>query len=100
MGTAAWVLSKPVTRSAFLTAKAAASTTGVICLMILLPGLIAHGLFRIFEPGTVTAANFAGMLSVVTLHTLFYLTLTLLLGVLVDNRFLLAALWQMNRVEF
>jgi hypothetical protein len=47
-----------------------------------------------------TVADFAGMLSVVTVHTLFYLTLTLLLGVLVDNRFLLAALWQMNRVEF
>lgn len=92
MGTAAWVLSKPVTRSAFLAAKAAASTAGVIFLMILLPGVIAYLLFWFYEPGAVTAANLARMLSVVTLHTLFYLTLTLLLGVLVDNRGLLLAL--------
>jgi ABC-2 type transport system permease protein len=91
MGTAAWVLSKPVTRNAFLTSKAAASTIGVISQMILVPGLIAYGLFWLYEPGALGAANFAKMLSVVTLHTLFYLSLTLLLGVVVGNRGILLA---------
>lgn len=91
MGTAAWVLSKPASRSAFLGAKAAASTIGVLGLMILLPGVIGYALFWLYEPGAVAPAQFAGMMGVVAVHSLFYLALTLLLGVLVDSRGILLA---------
>ncbi len=91
MGTAAWVLSKPASRSAFLGAKAAASTIGMLGLMILLPGVIGYALFWLYEPGAVASAHFAGMMAVIAVHSLFYLTLTLLLGVLVDSRGILLA---------
>ena len=53
--------------------------------MILPSALVAYGLFWLYEPGAFTWPNFAGMMAVVTLHALFYLTLTLMMGVLTDS---------------
>jgi ABC-2 type transport system permease protein len=91
MGTAAWILSKPVSRLAFLSAKLVASVVGMICLMIIPSALVAYGLFWLYEPGAYTWSNFASMMAVVTLHALFYLTLTLMMGVLTDRRGVLLA---------
>jgi ABC-2 type transport system permease protein len=91
MGTAAWVLSKPVSRSAFLGAKTAASLIGVLCLMILLPAIVGYFLFWLYEPGAIIPTNFAAAMGVVALHSFFYLTLTLLMGVLADSRGVLLA---------
>lgn len=85
-GTAAWVLSKPVSRDAFILAKLAANVAGMVCLMILLPAVVAYGMFWLYEPGTIALPNFAKMTAVVGLHSLFYLTLTLLMGVLTNSR--------------
>ncbi len=91
MGTAAWILSKPVSRQAFLSAKLVSSVVGMICLMIIPSALVAYGLFWLYEPGAYTWTNFVGMLAVVTLHTLFYLTLTLMMGTLTNRRGVLLA---------
>lgn len=86
MGTAAWVLSKPVSRTAFIAAKLVASVVGMVLLMILPVALGAYTLFWLYEPGAVSWPNLAGMMAVVTLHTLFYLTLALLIGTLTTRR--------------
>jgi ABC-2 type transport system permease protein len=86
LGTAAWVLSKPVTRTALLAAKLAAAVLGFVLLMALPPVVGAYGLFWLYEPGAVTWPQLAGMLGVISLHALFYLTLALLLGTLTTRR--------------
>ena len=91
LGTAAWVLSKPVSRTAFVLAKFVASVVGLVCLMVLPVALGAYGLFWLYEPGAYTWLNFAGMMAIVTLHALFYLTLTLLMGTLTTSRGVLLA---------
>lgn len=91
LGTAAWVLSKPVSRTAFVLAKFVATVLGLLFLMVLPVALVAYGLFWLYEPGAYTPFNFAGMMAVVTLHALFYLTLTLLMGTLTTRRGVLLA---------
>src|SRR5512137_2428527 len=46
-GTAAWVLSKPVSRSAFILAKVTANAIGILIIMVLLEGALAYGLIAI-----------------------------------------------------
>jgi ABC-2 type transport system permease protein len=85
-GTAAWVLSKPVSRPAFILAKLAANGLGVLATMVALPGLIAYALFLIGAKAALNPATFLAALGVIFLSHLFYLTLTLMLGALFDAR--------------
>lgn len=91
LGTAAWVLSKPVSRTAFVAAKLVANVIGLLCLMVLPSALAAYGLFWLYEPGAFTWLNFVSMMAVVILHALFYLTLALLMGTLTTRRGVLLA---------
>lgn len=83
-GSAAWLLSKPVTRPAFLVAKLAANTAGATVAFVLVPALGSYLLLTLVgEPdlGAFTAGT-----AIVALHTFFYLVFTLLLGVIFDSR--------------
>jgi len=91
MGTAAWLLSKPISRPAFLAAKLLSSTVGMLFLMVLPSALVAYGLFWLYEPGAYDWLPFAGMTAVVALHAFFYLTLTLMLGTMTTRRSILLA---------
>lgn len=86
-GTAEWLLSKPVSRSAFVLAKLIAYSAGALVILVLLQGLVAYGLLSLV--GTLAPASFLAGLGILALHTFFYLALTLVMGVLVDNRGLL-----------
>lgn len=88
-GTAEWVLSKPVSRFAFWLSKLAAHAIGALVILILLQGLVAYLQLSSFE--RLEPLAFLGGLGILALHTLFYLALTLLMGVLVDNRALVLA---------
>lgn len=85
-GTADWILSKPVARSAFILSKAAAHALSTTLLLVLIPALVAYGLFALAEPGAVPAGPFVLATGLLLLHTLFYLSLALLLGVLAPSR--------------
>lgn len=85
-GTADWILSKPVARSAFILAKAAAHSLGMALLMVMIPTLGAYLLFGLALPGGVEPGHFALAAGLMLLHTLFYAMLALLLGVVVSNR--------------
>jgi ABC-2 type transport system permease protein len=84
-GTAAWILSKPVSRSAFLLSKLIANSLSVLTVMVVLPSVLAYVQFMLAS-GSVSVPHFLGGLGLLALHTLFYVALTLLLGVLSDNR--------------
>ena len=83
-GTAAWVLSKPVSRPAFLTSKLVPNAIGVVATMIVIPSVVL--LVHLMVAGVdVSIPRFAGGASVAALNLLFYLTLTLMLGTLFDS---------------
>jgi ABC-2 type transport system permease protein len=86
LGTAAWILSKPVSRSAFVLAKFVAYALGFLSLAVVLPSAIFYGqsaLLAGHAPELVPLLTGVGLLA---LHTLFYLALTLLLGTIFNNR--------------
>jgi ABC-2 type transport system permease protein len=85
-GTAAWVLSKPVSRAAFIIPKFVANALGALVCMTLIPGAAAYALLsygggRLLDPLTYLAA-----LGAVWLAQLFFLALTLMLGTLFKTR--------------
>jgi ABC-2 type transport system permease protein len=85
-GTAAWILSKPVSRTAFVVAKLTAHSLGVLVTMTLLPGLVAYIQISLAGGVWLSPLNFAAGMAVIWLYQLFFLTLTLMLGVLYDQR--------------
>ncbi len=78
-GTAAWVLSKPASRVAFLAAKWAAHSLGFFVTIILLQGALIYIQFAAAGVAPPALAFVTGM-SLLSLQLLAYLTLTLMLG--------------------
>lgn len=89
-GTAEWVLSKPVSRSAFILAKLAAHAIPVLVLLVALPSTVAYGLFML--KGVPLPGTFLTAVGLMALHTFFYLILTISCGVFLENRNLLLAI--------
>lgn len=86
LGTAAWVLSKPVSRTAFVVSKLIAHSLGVLVTMTLLPGIVAYIQMSLAGSVWLNPLHFAAGMGVIWLYQLFFLTLTLMLGVLYDKR--------------
>ena len=85
-GTAAWVLSKPVSRPAFVLAKLIANTVGIAVTIVLVQGLIAY-LIITWGSGTALAPlRFVGGLGIQLVHLFFYITFTLMLGAVFGRR--------------
>jgi ABC-2 type transport system permease protein len=85
-GTAAWVLSKPVSRAAFILAKVVANVVGVAVTIVLAQGLIAY-LIITFSSGTaLPPLGFLAGLGVHLVNLFFYLALTLMLGAFLNHR--------------
>ncbi len=86
LGTAAWVLSKPVSYTAFVVAKLIAHSSGVLVTMTILPGIVAYIQISLAGGEWLNPVNFVAGMGIVWLYQLFFLTLTLMLGVLNDRR--------------
>jgi ABC-2 type transport system permease protein len=85
-GTAEWVLSKPVARSAFFLAKLLANAIGMFVIMIGLQSLIAYAQVTLMEPGAISPLDFLAGMGMLALQVFFYLSLTLMMGVVAENR--------------
>jgi len=85
-GVAEWLLSKPVTRRAYVLAKLAANALGVFALLVGLPSVVAYGTLSLRMGAPFPLAPFLSAVGIMTVHTLFYLTLTLMLGTIFNNR--------------
>ena len=85
-GTAAWVLSKPVSRAAFLLSKLIAHARGVLALLVGVQSAVAYALLSLKVGHWMPLGPFAAAVIGLALHTLFYLALTLLLGVWFQSR--------------
>jgi len=85
-GTAAWILSKPTSRPAYVLAKLLPNLLGMAVTMLLVPGLVGYFIFRAFDAEAVTLRGFLTSGGIVAINLLFYVTLTLLLGVVFKSR--------------
>lgn len=86
MTVAEWVLSKPISRHAYLLAKLLANALGILVTLILLPGALAYLLLTLADGAAYPVTPFLWGMGALTLHTLFYLVLSLAMGTLADSR--------------
>ena len=85
-GVTEWILSKPVSRTSYLLSKLAADGIGVVVILAGLPMAIAYGQFWLVNGTALPLGPFLTGTAALALHTLFYLCLTLLMGVVTDGR--------------
>jgi len=94
LGTAAWVLSKPVSRSAFELANMLAYSIAFLVLLLLLTSLVIYAQSQmLWNQMPALPAFLAGWL-VMALHMLFYVAFTIILGTLYSSRGPVAAIGQ------
>jgi ABC-2 type transport system permease protein len=86
LGTAAWSISKPVSRSAFILAKTLAYAIGFFVTAILIPSTIFFFTVRALIPAQLPLIPFLYGVGLIILGQLFYLTLTLMLGTFFSSR--------------
>jgi ABC-2 type transport system permease protein len=85
-GTAAWVLSKPVTRTAFVVSRLAVNAFAILLTAVIVPGVIFYltlGLFSDF--GWLSPFGFAAALVMISLHTFYWIALVLMMGTLSES---------------
>ena len=84
-GTAAWVLSKPASRTAFVLARFVALGSGMITTAVAVQGAVAYAIIAVVgEPAPVIP--FVAAMGAISLHILFYLALSLMLGAFCRTR--------------
>ena len=84
-GTAEWVLSKPLSRKAFVISKLAASVIGITAIIVALQGILLVAVVNLFH-GRMDIIPFIKGLSLVWLLCVFYTTLLLFLGTMTRSR--------------
>lgn len=84
-GTAEWVLSKPLSRKAFVLSKIVASTIGISATMVILQGAFLLLVARLFH-GDIDFFPFAKGLAVMWLVCFFYITFVVFLGTVLNSR--------------
>ncbi|MBL8985267.1 MAG: ABC transporter permease subunit [Gemmatimonadetes bacterium] len=85
-GTAAWVLTKPTSRRAFVLTKFVAITASFLFLSLVVPAIASTVVCQIFWKTLPTPAYFLEALGIAALHQTFYIALTLMLGTLFQSR--------------
>ncbi len=85
-GVTEWLLSKPIARRSYILAKLVGALPAALALLIGLPAIAAYALLSVRSGALLALAPFLAGLGLVAIHTLFYLSLTLMLGVLFSSR--------------
>ena len=86
LGTAAWVLSKPAARSAFVLAKLLSHSLVYLILSLLLPSLVFYAQSQMLWDQMPAFSPFIAGWLVMALHMLFYVSFTIMLGTLFNAR--------------
>lgn len=86
-GVAGWILSKPVSRTAYILSKLLGNASGILVTVVLIPGLIAYPLLSVLYVGEwFPFVNYLGGMGILALEMGFYLCLTLMLGTFFSAR--------------
>lgn len=91
-GTAAWVLSKPTSRRAFVLAKLAVHLRWLLVLTLGVPAVVFYALMPTISGLPIAVLPFLGGFGVLALGLTFYLALSLLLGTVFASRGPVAAI--------
>ncbi len=86
LGTAAWILSKPVSRSAFVVAKIIAHSFAFLALAVVTPAIGLCVEVYLLAGIVPAAPDLLAGIGIWSLLVLFYLTLTIMLGTLYNSR--------------
>jgi len=85
-GTAEWVLSKPVSRTAFILPKFIANAVGFLVVVIGIQGLCCYLVISLGKGSWISLPGYIAGLALVFLNLMFYLALTIMLGTFFNNR--------------
>ncbi len=85
-GTAAWVLSAPISRESFILSKLLANALGFLVTVIILQGAVAYFQLSLYGGALLPVGPYLAVLGLFSLYLLFYLALTLMLGTFFDAR--------------
>lgn len=85
-GTAAWVLTKPTTRHAFILSKLVAITGTFLLLSLVIPAFGTLIVSQVLWQRMPEAAHYAEAVGILALHQFFYIAFTLMLGTLFNSR--------------
>jgi ABC-type transport system involved in multi-copper enzyme maturation permease subunit len=86
MGVTEWLLSKPVARSSYLLAKLLANGLGVLVILVGLQSAVGYGLLWLAAGSPFPLPYYLVGVAGLAVHTLFYLALSLMMGVLTAKR--------------
>lgn len=86
LGTAVWILSKPVSRTAFILSKLSGNVIGIFGSIVLIPGIIAYFMVSLHFGNWLPVPGFIAAMGLITLFLMFFLALTLMLGTFFNNR--------------
>ena len=85
-GTAAWVLSKPVTPTAFVVSRLVVNSIGILLTSVVVPGVILYiTLGALSDLGWLPPLGFLAALLMVALHTFYWIALVLMMGTLFES---------------
>jgi ABC-2 type transport system permease protein len=85
-GTAAWVLSKPVTRAAFVVSRLVVNSIAILLTSVIAPGVILYLTLGLFSDiGWLSPVGYAAGLVMVSLHMFYWIALTLMMGTLLES---------------
>jgi ABC-2 type transport system permease protein len=85
-GTAAWVLSKPISRLAFILSKVVSHSIGILMTMVVAQGCVAYMIIYFITKIALPILPFVGASGMLLVALLFWLTLTIMLSTLSDSR--------------
>lgn len=86
LGLTEWLLAKPVARRSYILAKFMSSVMPVLILLVGLPSLLTYALLSLRIGATLPLLPYLAGVGMVAIHTLFYLSFTLMLGVIFQSR--------------
>ncbi len=85
-GTAAWIISKPVARPAFILTKLLSNIIGMLLFIVIVPGMVVMGEVYLATHHLVPLLPFLAGCLVMLLALVFYTSLTIMLGVTCESR--------------
>ena len=85
-GTAAWIMSKPASRPAFILAKLVANMLALFVIILVIQGAVAYVQFSQAKGSPLPLGAFLGGMALYGLNMLFYVSFTLMLGTLFSDR--------------
>lgn len=85
-GTAAWVLSKPVTRTSFVISRLVVNSIAILLTSIIVPGVILYVTFGLLTNfGWLSPAGFLASLAIFSIHTFYWIAMVLMLGTFFES---------------